>query len=84
MWAATNDLPPERKGMSAATLRYNLEAMKRSTELAGVLVVIVVLFAIPLVTVASSPTTRLLIAALVITIGGGIMAFLRSRREARR
>jgi hypothetical protein len=57
--------------------------MKLSAELAGVLVVIAVLFAIRFVPVESL-TTRLLIAALVITIGGGITAFLRSRHAARR
>ena len=57
--------------------------MKTSTELVGVLVIIAVLFAIRLVPVESS-TTRLLVAALVITIGGGTMAFLRSRHAARR
>ena len=57
--------------------------MKTSTELVGVVVIIAVLFAIRLVPVESS-TTRLLVAALVITIGGGTMAFLRSRNAARR
>jgi hypothetical protein len=57
--------------------------MKFSTELAGVLIVIAVLFAVRFVPVESL-TTRLLIVALVITIGGGVMAFLRSRHAARR
>jgi len=57
--------------------------MKPSTELVGVLVVIGVLFAIRFVPVESS-TTRLLIAALVVTVGGGIIAFLRSRHAPRR
>jgi hypothetical protein len=56
--------------------------MRSSTELVGVLVVIAVLLGIRFVPVESS-TTRLLIGALVISVGGGIVAFLRSRRETR-
>jgi hypothetical protein len=57
--------------------------MRLSTELVGVLVVIITLLAIRFLPVESS-TTRLLMGALVITVGGGIIAFLRSRRATRR
>jgi hypothetical protein len=57
--------------------------MRLSTELVGVLFVIITLLAIRFLPVESS-TTRLLMGALVITVGGGIIAFLRSRRATRR
>jgi hypothetical protein len=57
--------------------------MKPSTELVGVLVVIAVLFAIRFLPVESS-TTRLLMSALVVTVGGGVIAYLRSRHATRR
>ncbi len=48
--------------------------MKTSTELVGVLFIIAIRFAFRFVPVESPTTTP--IAALVITIGGGTMAFL--------
>jgi hypothetical protein len=55
--------------------------MKTSTEFVGVLVVVGAVFALTLVPM--DPTMRALTAALVITVGGGTMAFLRSRKSTR-
>ena len=62
-------------GVRPILWEYNRGQMKTSIELVGVLFIIAILVAIRFVPV-ESPTTRLLIAALVITIGGGTMAFL--------
>jgi len=51
--------------------------MTASSQVTGSLVILAVLFALTLVPMES--TMRALAAALVITIGGGTMAFLRSR-----
>ena len=51
--------------------------MKTSTQVAGTLVIVAALLALKLVPM--EPVMRVLTAALVITIGGGTMAFLRSR-----
>jgi hypothetical protein len=53
--------------------------MKTSTQVVGALVVVAVVFALTLVPMDS--TMRALTAALVITVGGGTMAFLRSRKS---
>jgi hypothetical protein len=56
--------------------------MKASTQFVGVMLVMAAVFALAWVPAAA--TTRALLAALVITIGGGVMAFLRSRKSIRR
>jgi flagellar motor component MotA len=51
--------------------------MKASTQFGGVLIVLAVVFGIAFA--PGDPAVRALLAALAIVVGGGTMAFLRSR-----